>query len=257
MVPGIRLRANSQSEQQSSALKINSLPDASYAPTPAGKDYDLYFVPYADGTYYFSFDLLNFDPTDSSAGAVFMDSLVVDRFPLSALSNETVEVEFDLADWEFNTPSGFTSPIGSFSTDTLTGDTILNITATDNTNNFGYWDSGFGDILIAANRFYKVRFTVSTDVTDSSKVPMLRLRFNTEGFQQITGLRVNSVNGGEISPTPTGEVYDVFVLPPAGSSGGSASLSFDLGNFDLTDDPNGTLTLHNATLFSYDIPAIP
>lgn len=257
MVPSVRLRANSANEQQSNALRINSLPDGSYAPTPAGKDYDLYFVPYADGTYYFSFDLLNFDPTDSSAGAVFMDSLVVDRFPLSALSGETIEVESELGNWDFVTPSGVTAPIGSITTDTLTGEPILNITATDNTNNFGYWDSGFDEIVISADRFYKARFTVSSDVPESSMVPVLRLRVNTEDLQQITLLRVNSVDGGVISPTPDGVVYDVFVLPPAGSVGASASLSFDLGNFDPSDDPNGTLSLHKATVFSYDVPAIP
>jgi hypothetical protein len=119
---------------------------------------------------------------------------------------------------------------------------------------FGYWASPDDEVPIYADSLYYLRWEVSTDVTDRSVVPEIRLRTNTWTLQQAVELDVKSVGSGDYSPTPLGNVYHMFLEPA--NNGYYLALSFDLLNFDPTDAADGTVNLDRVTVYrmsKYDI----
>jgi hypothetical protein len=87
-VPGLRLRVNSEQFWASFSKTIESRNGGDMSPDSDGKNYDLYFFPPqeaigspSDGLL-FSYDLMNFDPSDAANGDLILDSVKVETFPL-------------------------------------------------------------------------------------------------------------------------------------------------------------------------------
>jgi hypothetical protein len=257
-VPQIRLRAKSSNLQEVDYLTIESAGDGGASPTPAGTDYDLYFVPPANDTsIILAFDLLNFNPADAPDALLMLDTVTMERLPLDELSTPTLvrDYSFDLSVDGWTTggaPVVFTAPLFSQQLSTI------QLSALNNTNTFGYWQNGPADVTVVANKLYRGKFEVRTDVTDKSRVPQMRLRFNMANLQASRTLGIESVGDGANSPGTTNTTYDnLYFLPPANCVGEGVIVSFDMLNFSPDDAPTGSLILDRATIEALTPPATP
>ncbi len=131
-------------------------------------------------------------------------------------------------------------------------DGSLFITSTDHTNTFGFWQSPLEGIPLEKSYIYRARFTLSTNVTRQSRVPLIRLRTNSAHSQKCDVLAITSNLGGEYSPTADPRSYGLYFTPAhiklSGEESNDAAnviLFFDLANFDESDDPIGTVWLHS------------
>jgi len=262
-VPHMRLRVNSQNFQQADILAVSSAGDGSYAPTPDGRTYEMYFVPPESALgkpedqddLILSFDILNFDPSDAADGSLLLDSVVVDITALNALGITEVlkawTFETDTEGWQHGSASVFTAPVSDNFGDALW------LTAQDNTNTFGFWSSPSEEVQIEANKLYCVQFDVSSDVTESEAVPCLRLGVHSEDFQAGVMKVISSVTGAEMSPTLAGRTYDLYFYPPqslVGTDADSIIVAFDMLNFDPSDAATGALMLNSVLVESLDVP---
>jgi hypothetical protein len=124
----------------------------------------------------------------------------------------------------------------------------LSITATDNASNFGYWQSPLTAIDLNPDMLYRVCMSLSTDVTDRTKVPQIRMRTNASTLQQADYQIIDSLGDGAYSPTTTPQNYYLYFAPQksaAGTVADFASMAFDLLNFNPGDAANGTVNLHH------------
>jgi hypothetical protein len=264
-VPSMRLRVNSQNLQQADMLVVSSTGDGSYAPIPEGwTTYEMYFVPPESALgkpedqddLILSFDIMNFDPGDAANGSLLLDSVVIDIIALNALGASTPlktwNFDADAEGWQYGSaPLFFTEPVH----DNIGG--ALWLIAQDNTNTFGFWSGPPDEVQIEADKLYRVRFSVSSDVTERELVPGLRLRVHSEDFQAGIVKVINSVMGAEMSPSPEGHAYHLYFYPPqslVGTDADSLILAFDILNFDPTDAATGALMLNSVLIESLDVP---
>jgi hypothetical protein len=265
-VPTIRLRANAASFHQADVLTIDSVGDGGASPTPSGATYDLYFVPPAND--YFCtivFDLLNFDASDAPSAEVALESVEVERVALNTLGSPFQTWAFEFATGQETWTSGDGRGVFSDPEFFWAGGALVLRSAT-NTNTFGYWHSAAADIITSTTpMLYRGTFDVRTDVTDKSRVPQMRLRFNTENLQASRTMSIESLPDGEAgvgdganSPGTANTRYDrLYFLPPANCLGGGLIVSFDMLNFSPDDAPNGRLTLERATIEALSPPSSP
>jgi hypothetical protein len=259
VVPQIRLRANSSNFQQADCLIIDSSGDGGASPTPEGTTYDLYFVPPANTDYcMLAFDLLNFNPYDAARAELALESVLVERFPLDALDESTTTVctydfEWGMEFWTVGDGTGvFTDP------EFLWDEGALHMRSTTNTNSFGYWHNDPIDVIVEPDRLYRGTFEVRTDEADRSRVPQMRLRFNTANMQAARTLEIASIGDGANSPGTMNTTYDrLYFLPPPNCVGKGLIVSFDLLNFTPDDAPTASLILDRATIETLSLPALP
>jgi hypothetical protein len=176
-------------------------------------------------------------------------------------------VRFDFTEteegWTFVTTAEFSAPGSSH----VPGDPgVLNITATNNTDNFGYWESpafqlyGADAVPMAraiqlnadntGSSVFIAKYRVGTDVTDQSTVPQLRLRTTSLSLSKSAMLVVDSQGDGAYSPVPGGRDYNLWFVPSPDSAG--FQLEFEMLNFYPTDAANGTLSLDFVELTQVD-----
>lgn len=137
----------------------------------------------------------------------------------------------------------------------------LRIQATDNQQNFGYWESpeivfvrpgeelealgqGAVPLSLSSETGYPallVKYRVLSDQTDPSRCPQMRLRATGGDFQQSDLLVVNSTYGGEFSPPTGGKEYSLIFFPNPTQE--RFRFQFDMLNFDKYDAPDGILDL--------------
>ena len=114
------------------------------------------------------------------------------------------------------------------------------------------------DIIIEEDRLYRGTFEVRTNITDRTRVPQLRLRFNTANLQACRSLEIASSGDGANSPGSINTIYDrLYFLPPANCVGKGLIVSFDILNFNPQDAPTASLILDRATIKSLSPPALP
>jgi hypothetical protein len=262
-VPHMQLRVNSQNFQQADVLAVSSCGDGSYAPTPEGRTYEMYFLPPESclgkpedqDDLMLSFDILNFDPEDAADGSLLLDSVAVEAIPLDTLSTPAVVKtwSFDAGEegWEFGSaPLFFTSPVSGVSGGALW------LIAENNTNTFGYWSGPSDEVHAEEGKLYRVRFGVSTNVVNQEEVAQLRLRVSSEDFQASTVKVISSVMGGEMSPSPAVHTYEVYFYPPqslVGTEADSILAAFDMLNFDPADAPTCAFMLDGVVVESFSI----
>jgi hypothetical protein len=260
-VPQIRLRFNDQSFQESDFLVIESALDGGFSPTQGSVvTRDLFFSPCVSGDGALSFDILNFNPLDAEFATVSLDEVVVRRYLVSELTGKRTEYSWDFIesdeDWTFGgAPAAFTLPVSGWA-----GSSLILMSMT-NTNCFGFWGSPFTKVNIAANRLYRGRFEIRTDVASRTDVPEIRVRLMTENGQAVGVVDIRSV--GDASAAPHGydnTPYYVYFYPPqnaVGTDRDGMAAAIDLLNFDPTDDALGMLMLDRVVIESYDRPPEP
>lgn len=118
---------------------------------------------------------------------------------------------------------------------------------------FGYWQSVRGWIPRRDDSLYRVEFSVASDQEDPAKSPSMRLRVNSDSYQQSDIFRVNSLGDAGLAPTIEGTSYRMYFEPIDIGEARSERLdgmnvSFDLVNFDPKDAPDGQLTLQSLTI---------
>ncbi len=259
LVPQIRLRVNSRNFQQADCLTIDSNVEGGASPTPEGTAYDLYFVPPTNDEYcMLAFDLLNFNPYDAAHAELALESVLVERFPLDVLDESTTTVCTYDFEWgmDFWAPADgtfrFSDPVF------LWEDGALHLRSMTNTNTFGFWHSDGIDVIVEENRLYRGTFEVRTDEPDRSRVPQMRLRFNTANMQVSRSLEIASFGDGANSPGTTNTTYDrLYFLPPANCVGEDLLVSFDVLNFNPGDAAEASLILDRATIETLSPPASP
>ena len=258
-VPQFRLRINDNVAQSGMALVVASSGSAVAVPVAGGTAYTSLFYPPQElasraPSMIISFDILNFDPGDNPTATLLLDSVQIDTLDPSALGTATpvASYTFDTTSegWTFGTaPFAFGEPTSGSGSGTLV------LTATSNTSNFGFWASpGVGSI--ASNMIYRATFQVSTDVTDQTAVPQVRMRIGDATGQMGGALNISSSNTSESAPVTTAKSYEVYLLPADGLAGNSLTAAFDLLNFDITDSATGSLMLDSVTLESFDATGI-
>lgn len=151
--------------------------------------------------------------------------------------------------WGFvTTPAVFTEPQSG-----IGPGGSLQITATSNTSNFGFWSSPTTDIPLVRDSLYEARFLISTDETDPLQVPQFRLRMGLDTNQLNGAMVVDSVGNTVVAPTSSPKEYWFYFSPSAedgGTLGGALGLSaaMDLMGFNPFDSPQASLFLHSLTV---------
>ncbi len=183
-------------------------------------------------------------------------SALINGGPLpDLLNNSSVTYTFDLGPERWGAggaPVIFTPP----TTSSTSG--MLGLHSTINTNTFGFWTS-LNELYMQADTLYRAQCTVSTDITDPTLVPELRLRLNTQNNQLASILDVVSNSGAESAPTPGGQTYSLYFCPH--NSGISSfvptmSLAFDLLNFNPDDAATASLLLDDVTISRVDLASL-
>jgi hypothetical protein len=146
--------------------------------------------------------------------------------------------------WQFGYSSPpFTPPISGFA-----GGQLL-LTSVNDTNCFGFWYSPPDAVPAAASYLYKAIFRLSSDASDRSLVPQIRLRANAANLQQYDYLGIDSTGGGDFSPGPGGDDYELYFISL--SAAGTVSLAFDVLNFNPEDAPDATVSLDSVIVNRY------
>jgi len=167
----------------------------------------------------------------------------------------TYTFDHSVEGWQFVTlPGYFSAPSSAHR------DGALQITATSNYDNFGFWASPTTDLHIEANKLYRGRFTVSSNLTDLSKAPTVRFRLTTSNSQATRALEIISGTDGANSPGQEATTYDVYFFPPqhlVGTPNDRLVVGFDLMNFTPQDSSSATVALDSVSIESLDLPHCP
>ena len=262
--PSMRLRVNSDSNQQSDMVVINTLGDAGLAPTQEGTSYRMFFEPLDSGEVRpasvdrlnVAFDLLNFDKRDNPEAEVALKSLTVDAIPLSKIGEGTVLKTWDFADGEQGWHSG-----GALGTYIVAGASLtgngLELRAKDQKGVFGWWSSPNGGFLAPdAGSLLRVTFNVVGNQTDSSLVSQLRVRLHAEDGQIAVVKAIESKTDGANSPTIAGASYRLYFQVPPALAGKGLIASFDLLGFDAKDAEDNALTLQGVAIEQIPAPSL-
>lgn len=136
----------------------------------------------------------------------------------------------------------------------------LQITATDNATNFGWWQMPGGVIPVVPGQVARVEWTVSSDQTDAAMVPSFRMRASRGNFQQFDILTINASGAADLAPAPGPRTFTQIVDSQPGASGDGAdslALAFDLIGFDPARSPSATLGLEQVVIDSFALSALP
>ncbi|MBI1291555.1 hypothetical protein GC173_09980 [bacterium] len=258
-VPTVRLRSNNANFQRGSEFVVESVDDASFVPTPQGREIRSYFVPAAPPTsvsqllrsWFASLDVINFGGLNAAVARFRLDDIRVNAIPLSRVhvAETLVDESFDSgpAGWVFNALGGrYTTPV---SNSDVAGS--LDLVPVE-LNSVGWWTGDTG-VTIEGNALYRGRFLVRSAATSTARVPTFRVRLNLRSFQLASVVVVSSTGNGEDSPTAEGRLYDVYLYVPgtvAASEGMIASI--DLVHTE-SDDEFVPVSLDHFTLEKLEI----
>lgn len=130
----------------------------------------------------------------------------------------------------------------------------LRITTTDNTNNFGYWESPRIERIVESTvesqgTIYVAEFTVSSNVPHAD-APTIRFRAASADFQHTDAMVLTSHGDGGILPTQAGRTYKLYFEEPLWNN--QYLLDLDVLNFSASEAvPVASLGLHAASLQVY------
>jgi len=228
-------------------MMVNSNINGDASPTPEGVSYELFYRPVQGSSYKAekagrmttAFDLINLNTDDQSTATLFLNGMMLEWKPLALLdSSFTTETVFEFASgtegWQLRTvPKYFDPPTP------LTGPSFLGLRSAG-FNTFGYWESPPQPVV--SGRLYRTRFWIKTDVTDRSKVPMMRLRVNSIINHTGYTLSVDSGGNGDSSPITTSwTMYELYYSVPKSVEADGVWIAFDLVNLNLNDEWTGAL----------------
>ncbi len=263
-IPSLRLRLTAESFQQTDYLLIQSTGDGILSPGPEPQQYELYCSPWAPGAgqdgaaahLLACFDLLNFDPDDASSATLELTNVNVDRIPLTLLGTATPVKQYTFETTSEGWAAGGAPQVFDLPQPGL-AEGCLTLTATNNTNTFGFWTSSVGDFTLdSPSSLYRFTFVVRTDAVTSTTVPQCRFRLNDSAGQWAVVHDIFSTGDGSSAPWLSNSSYIIYYFTPPDSVVQSPILAIDLLNFDATDDPTATLFLDTVTIEKVDLPEI-
>ncbi len=156
-----------------------------------------------------------------------------------------------------NGPQGwnFAGRIASFNGPNSTWDTgRLGLSPAGSANCFSYWCSPV--VYARQDKPYRVRWTVSSSVSNADEALDFRLRANQLGDWRFWTTSVISLN--DAAPTTQTKTYDLIILPEMESPIDSIFLSFDLMGFDPANDSQSWLYLDEVRMDEVSItPIVP
>ena len=265
-VPQTRVRWGDTNGQLNGIMAISSIAGSESSPTVSGKDYEFYFSLNhhnftADPNYNYmvaAFEMLNFLADDSTNGSIYLNQIDITGFFPTELSNLQEVKRYTFTSgyegWQFYSQTPFTAPVGSW--ENTNGCIVL--TAQDNTNTFGYFLSPF-DLLIEANKLYRIKFTIRNYTSLIDQTPTYRFRVSSQNGQIGAVTSISSIAGSQAVADSNGKTYEVYIDPPQsaiGSSYPNLVFSFDILNFLTDDDPNGSVGLDEVIIEKFDRPVL-
>ncbi|MCX7766793.1 MAG: right-handed parallel beta-helix repeat-containing protein, partial [Candidatus Sumerlaeia bacterium] len=158
--------------------------------------------------------------------------------------------------WSFTTiPNLFTEPYGYWRNGQLV------IKYLDNLNTYGSWNSPDNAIPIYADKLYRARFVLISNV-EPKLAPTIRLRANAQSFQQANMLVIESSGDGAASPDINGKTYDLYFVPPQSTPRKSKQfdhllLAFDVYNFDPLNSSEGYVALDSVMVETLNLTSLP
>jgi peptidoglycan/xylan/chitin deacetylase (PgdA/CDA1 family) len=263
-IPSLRLRLTAEGFQQTDYLLIQSAGDGSLSPGLEAEQYELYCSPWAPdvdhngaGAHLLAcFDLLNFDPEDSSTAALELADVRVDRIPLTLFGTTTLIKEYTFETTSEGWAAGG-APLFFDLPQPGLAEGCLTLTATNNTNTFGFWTSPAGDfVLDAPSSLYRFTFVARTDALTSTTVPQCRFRINDSAGQWAVVRDVFSTGEDSRAPWLSNRSYALYYVTPPDPVVQTPCLAIDLLNFDPSDDPAATLFLDTVIVEKVELPEI-
>jgi hypothetical protein len=166
------------------------------------------------------------------------------------------DFEYDDESWE---PSGV--PDFYDMPEAVHKDGRLILECNNNINTFGYWHSPRDAIPLSPDAIYRATFALSSDVTDLTQVPCIRIRFNSQSEQVADMMVVNSMGDAVMSPGPEGRIYTHYFTLPSQDiclplAEDDIYVSFDLANIDDGDAANATVSLDWVKIESIPLSAL-
>ncbi len=263
-MPSLRLRLTAESFQQTDYLLIQSAGDGTLSPGSEPQQYELYCSPWApdagqDGAVAHllaCFDLLSFDLDDASSASLELTGVNVDRIPLTLLGTTTPVKQYTFETTSEGWAAGGAPQVFDLPQPGL-AEGCLTLTATNNTNTFGFWTSPVGDFTLdSPSSLYRFTFVVRSDALTSTTVPQCRLRLNDSAGQWAVVQEIFSTGDGLSAPWLSNRSYVLYYFTPPDPVVQTPYLAIDLLNFDATDDPAATLFLDTVTIEKVDLAEI-
>lgn len=130
----------------------------------------------------------------------------------------------------------------------------LGLSPAESANCFSYWGSPV--VYVQKDKRYRIRYTLSSDVSNADEALDFRLRANELGNWRYWTAAVISLN--DAAPTTQMKTYDLIVMPETESPTDSLALSFDLMGFDPQNDLQSWLYLDEIHIDEVNIaPSTP
>lgn len=85
----------------------------------------------------------------------------------------------------------------------------------DPRNTFGFISLPLNMAFAEANTLYELLMTVSTNITDPTRIPTLRVRVNMANFEKGATVIATSAGRFKVMPTTEGRTYSLLFVPPA------------------------------------------
>jgi hypothetical protein len=198
-------------------------------------------------------DFLNGTFAISTAFTELTSSLVGASYNIGVPVKTRWDFDADAEGWKFSGQIKTLDPPTE-----AAADGALNMTATNNTNTFGFWYSPTDAINeLQADSLYQILFGIKSDQADKSVVPSCRIRWNSSNEKQSDLVMINSKMAGEASPGQTVQDYHIYMRPQgmALDPGITGYLSFDMVNINPNDSADAKLSLDYAEWKRIDISA--
>lgn len=171
--------------------------------------------------------------------------------PLPPAGAQSFSFAFTNDGWTFANPAPFAVVGGTYNG----VDGSLEMTTSDNTNSFAFWESPITSLVngtTGPTSLYRTTFTVRGDQADLTRVPAIRMRSSSLSFEQSDALLISSTELGNVSPPMGGRNYYQFFSQPAGVS--QFRLDLDVLNFDPSDAANARISLDNVVVEALALP---
>lgn len=238
-----RLRANFSTGSQSGLLDVAS-PLGAVSPSTTPRDYNLFLEQLGNEVgIHIAVDLIGFGPDDPAT------VLNIDNVELNSIHSDAVSVvDANIAEYDFTAGAGTWIPttITLFAAQPNFYDTNgkLSIESTAGAAGglFGFWHDPIVHLLAnGQDTLYRLTYTLSSDQTDISLVPTIRLRVNTaSGMSHL--MQLDSIGAIQLSPGTTPSDYRVYFEAPAEADGEYLDV-----NMDMLQNP-GTIDALDATI---------
>ncbi|MCC6546968.1 HYR domain-containing protein [Candidatus Sumerlaeota bacterium] len=251
-IPTVRMRANTESLQQSDVLVVTASDNGDFSPSTSAQRYPFYIcMPQGDNKFSLSFDLLNFDSRDSATTSVFLEYVSIEAIMVDFKNDFREELHQDFTGsqtngWTGRNAAGFLD-IAYTSPDPL-GLKISGVPPVEEpgrgnafTLQYAYWGSPEGAQLVTMDhtRLYLAFFTFESGASEQTKVnvPTFRGRTNSGNMQFATYVLSESMNENCVTPTLDNPItYATYFQTPPELDGQEILFSFDWMWVSVTDN---------------------